>query len=882
MQEQAKLSLSAKGKAREDVHWQLGWWDFAHALEGTRRPLVWSKSSVVYTAHPSEPLVLARHFPTSRHFVLPSAPKILASPTSFEPPTVISISNNDELLFAYFPGRGGDGAGCLWQRGVQLDNWQVRECWNIEQGAGVVTAEWTSTQREWTVTESGSSARLPSRGPSSALPYAMILLVTEDHCISVCFLPPQVPSLKIAKASLLQTSPLQDAQPKDTLPATVGSRVCVAASIYMGYNDPTLLVAMRSKVLSPQRVHESTYTPINLDIPLDISPVDPSYEVPLTPEWDLWGEDSVINVCEVRMPIRFPMKSAFTRPLQPILCPNQHLTDLKFITIPPSFTKPPQPPYLAATFLTFGDYTATPNSEILLFSFSKRETPTSSALISDLVSRLEAQKSYEDKVLNFVLPSPARDSLLIGLMHLSGSVPHVKRKAKGGTIGTMHILKLPDLAADDEWNVAPIMSDMTKTCRAVPANVAYSPNRALLCSVAASTFADSHISIYAIPRLQRDAGRPFTSTLVIDLPSLFIIALHSRSSPADVIHPLISPAVSVQTAVDILSEVLLYFNEESPSLREMWTAEVLRLASEIYWTKASRTEGGEKASLLARWRTIHDICSLSACLNAFSMCYEDQIYDLGDIWHLVCFSNWFIEFLEGVLREAVLAGDESALSMKGTVLALARVPSLSAAVFVHLVHPYSLGRIRSILRYIKRFRDHIASLTAKGENAQIAREVLLDVVDCSGIEFDRLGAVLGEIYQGVQGANENDLQQTLLGGMPRTSLIPSVRGAVEKIASGGGVNRARLFIKPGDLVDGVARLSMVDQHLKDKHRDVVSKGLLLHPAQSSLCVCCEGRSEVNVGDPKTRTGSVKWRAWTRQAAHRCVCGGAWWKLPNST
>ena len=37
MQEQAKLSLSSKGKAREDVHWQLGWWDFAHALEGTRR-----------------------------------------------------------------------------------------------------------------------------------------------------------------------------------------------------------------------------------------------------------------------------------------------------------------------------------------------------------------------------------------------------------------------------------------------------------------------------------------------------------------------------------------------------------------------------------------------------------------------------------------------------------------------------------------------------------------------------------------------------------------------------------------------------------------------------------------------------------------------------
>ena len=31
------LSLTAKGKAKESVHWQLGWWDLAHSLEGTRR-----------------------------------------------------------------------------------------------------------------------------------------------------------------------------------------------------------------------------------------------------------------------------------------------------------------------------------------------------------------------------------------------------------------------------------------------------------------------------------------------------------------------------------------------------------------------------------------------------------------------------------------------------------------------------------------------------------------------------------------------------------------------------------------------------------------------------------------------------------------------------
>ena len=46
-------------------------------------------------------------------------------------------------------------------------------------------------------------------------------------------------------------------------------------------------------------------------------------------------------------------------------------------------------------------------------------------------------------------------------------------------------------------------------------------------------------------------------------------------------------------------------------------------------TKARRAEGEEQASLLARWRTVHDICSLSACLSAFSICYDDELTDLG-------------------------------------------------------------------------------------------------------------------------------------------------------------------------------------------------------------------------------------------------------------
>lgn len=71
---------------------------------------------------------------------------------------------------------------------------------------------------------------------------------------------------------------------------------------------------MRSQVLPPQRVHESTYNAMDLNMPLDLNDVGPSYEVPLTPEWDLWGEDSMINVCEVKLNMKLATKG---RPLSP-------------------------------------------------------------------------------------------------------------------------------------------------------------------------------------------------------------------------------------------------------------------------------------------------------------------------------------------------------------------------------------------------------------------------------------------------------------------------------------------------------------------------------------------------------------------------------------
>lgn len=171
----------------------------------------------------------------------------------------------------------------------------------------------------------------------------------------------------------------------------------------------------------------------------------------------------------------------------------------------------------------------------------------------------------------------------------------------------------------------------------------------------------------------------------------------------------------------------------------------------------------------------------------------------------------------------------------------------------------------------------------------------MDVTDCSGIDLHHMEVVFGEILQELRGAHGksphpvagltnhvhftsgSDLQRTLLAGQPHLSLMPYLQKTAEKVAGAHGINRARLFIKPGDLVDGMNHLSLSDQHLKEKQRDVITKGLLLHLPPGSVCIRCEGKSETNIADHKAKGGSVNWRIWERQWARKCICGGLWMK-----
>jgi hypothetical protein len=156
--------MQPKEKAAET--WHANWYNFYPLVERPKRwafnlywpmfsaswmylrPLHWSQSSVIFTASLTQPIITGRYFSSSKTFVLPSPSPIISSPGSYESPSIITVAAGDEWLFAYFPRCDGDGTGCLWKRGPQIDNWTVKEFWSFAKSGGVVVASWLGRPRE--------------------------------------------------------------------------------------------------------------------------------------------------------------------------------------------------------------------------------------------------------------------------------------------------------------------------------------------------------------------------------------------------------------------------------------------------------------------------------------------------------------------------------------------------------------------------------------------------------------------------------------------------------------------------------------------------------------------------------------------------------------
>lgn len=56
-------------------------------------------------------------------------------------------------------------------------------------------------------------------------------------------------------------------------------------------------------------------------------------------------------------------------------------------------------------------------------------------------------------------------------------------------------------------------------------------------------------------------------------------------------------------------------------------------------------------------------------------------------------------------------------------------------ILLHLTHPFALTNLTGVIMHVNRFHHSLSALTPKGENSQIARNILMDVIGCSGLDL---------------------------------------------------------------------------------------------------------------------------------------------------
>jgi hypothetical protein len=76
--------------------------------------------------------------------------------------------------------------------------------------------------------------------------------------------------------------------------------------------------------------------------------------------------------------------------------------------------------------------------------------------------------------------------------------------------------------------------------------------------------------------------------------------------------------------------------------------------------------------------------------------------------------------------------------------------TLNSPILLHLAHPFILQNFITALKHVKAFRTFLGSLPAGGENSQIAKEVLVDLVDYSGVDLTGLITALEGVLERVQ------------------------------------------------------------------------------------------------------------------------------------
>lgn len=58
------------------------------------------------------------------------------------------------------------------------------------------------------------------------------------------------------------------------------------------------------------------------------------------------------------------------------------------------------------------------------------------------------------------------------------------------------------------------------------------------------------------------------------------------------------------------------------------------------------------------------------------------------------------------------------------------------------MHPYALSELQEAWESVKRFHDHLATLSPKAVSSQISKDVLMDIFNSSGVHLGSFGTMI--------------------------------------------------------------------------------------------------------------------------------------------
>ncbi|KAI4517588.1 hypothetical protein K525DRAFT_289458 [Schizophyllum commune Loenen D] len=908
------MLATSKTKDKQETEWEADWWQFQPLLDRTpTRPVEWSTSSLIFTADHSSPILTARHFSSSKQFELPppaTADEMQNFMTTFRPPTLISAAPSGDWLFAYYPGNGKNRC-CLWHRGDALDSWTVNDHWS--EPSDVIAAEWVGIPREWTVNDDGTASRLPPRGSPTPVLFQGLVVVTRNHSLKLFYYRHYQKNVKIIPLTLMNMCVNVEANTKPEiegppLPGCV--RLCAKAAIGVNYNDSSLLIASRL-----YRVPARSAVP---QAPFDVD------EDPQGIEWEQWGEEPTIELAECALRFNGEQMSLHVQVMPPLHPRNAApVAEMAFASVPPRAVEGQQTPttpgerFLVVSHLDFGDYTSPPKSELSSYSLVLKDQNTTKR---HWEVKEEATRSFEPDVVTSLVPCkvPTR-GIYATVLHRSGKYTRGRERT---CIGQIRHLNLPDLADAPNSTSASIVIPAKHIGCDLPLYTTISPNGSLLCAVA-----HNRPNVYLLPQSSSDPSAMVEDDKPAPPPHLarqIAAALYNRRRTGDLTHLLTMTSTPIDDARDTLAGVLQVLQKNaSARTRVDYRWIVLGLAVEMYRSRAQRAKDEEKTELGRRWRAGRDMCSLFAIQLAFKECSDENgKYHLDALWQLVSLCSWFVGYLERLMKETVqfgnlpspekpkeeddLFGSAPTSPENSTSTAPSGTETIPSPTLLPFSHVALTETLLHVVQQVNKLREQVNTANINNERAFMAKNVLVDVVDCAGVSLKDLEKLFEEVKGMVdESIDETQQRLSLVSCKPMHDARASVHAIARKIATSSVLDKMRLFIRPTDLVDGLGRLSLGDfdppssstpddaatplpdtssgtsSARKEHDRDMVTKAPLGQQREAYVCLRCGGKSDLPVDLAEPEIGCQGWRIWEGRWASECICGGSWITAANA-